>query len=131
MMTPLMCLATAVFFEARGEPIDAQTFVAEVVINRVNDDRYPDTVCNVVFEDRQFSFTHDGQSDDITSYNTFFDAEAQTTAILIAKQALAGETSITSTHYHTVSVSPAWRDAYALDGTYGTHVFYTNETHWR
>jgi len=131
-MTPLLCLATAIFFEARNESFDAQRFVAEVVINRVQDERYPDTVCEVVFEDKQFSFTHDGKSDDMTDYSTFFDAAMQAQAKEIAGEVLErGETTITSTHYHTASVDPYWNDVYTLDGQYGYHIFYTNETPWR
>ena len=131
-MTPLLCLATAIFFEARNEPIEGQYFVAEVVINRVKDERYPDTVCGVVFQKSQFSFTSDSASDDMTDYNTFFDAAMQAQAKGIAEVVLKrGETSITSTHYHTVDVDPFWNDIYTLDGQYGSHIFYTNETPWR
>jgi len=131
-MTSLLCLATAIFFEARNEPIDAQYFVAEVVINRVQDERYPDTVCEVVFEDKQFSFTHDGKSDDMAEYDTYFDREAQHMSKLIAGDVInANSTSITSTHYHTASIDPFWNDVYTLDGQYGYHIFYTNETPWR
>tara|TARA_R110000772_G_scaffold10840_1_gene34326 strand:- start:43 stop:441 length:399 start_codon:yes stop_codon:yes gene_type:complete len=132
-MTPLICLATAIFFEARGEPIDAQTLVAEVVVNRVHDDRYPDTVCDVVFEDKQFSFTHDGKSDDMAKYDTFFDVEAQETSLSIAQEVLYNQevTLTSSTHYHTVHVEPDWSTVYTVDGIYGTHIFYTNYTPWR
>jgi len=131
-MTALLCLATAIFFEARNETIDAQRLVAEVVINRVEDHRYPSTVCGVVFETKQFSFTHDGKSDNMNKYSTFFDAQAQVQAKEIAKELLANPvTSISSTHYHTAKVDPFWSDIFTLDGRYGTHVFYTNETPWR
>ena len=46
-----------------GEPAEGIKAVAEVIINRVNDDRYPDSICDVVWEPKQFSFTHDGLSD--------------------------------------------------------------------
>ena len=48
MITTIACLATAIYFEARGEPMVGQVAVAQVIINRVDDERFPDTVCEVV-----------------------------------------------------------------------------------
>ena len=54
------CLAIAMYYEARNQPIDGQLAVAQVIMNRVESPRYPDTVCEVVWQPKQFSFTHDG-----------------------------------------------------------------------
>ena len=126
-MTPLMCLAAAVFFEGRSENLEAQRAIAEVVINRVQDHRWPSTVCGVVFQHKQFSFTHDGKSDDYGKYNTnIFDSQAIAIAEQIAKSAIKGQRmGLTSTHYHTTSVSPYWAKQYPKDGRIGSHVFYT------
>ena len=122
-MTAVMCLATAIYFEARGEHHTGQMAVAQVVVNRVADDRYPDTVCSVVWEPSAFSFTHDGRSDRMV------DPESRSRALQVARSTLdGGGLGITSTHYHTVSVDPYWNDHYELDGVIGNHVFYTNET---
>ncbi len=51
-----LCLALAVYHEARGEPLIGQKAVAEVVMNRVASDRFPDTICGVVMQPKQFSF---------------------------------------------------------------------------
>ena len=127
-MTSLMCLAVAVFFEARGETTMGQYAVAEVVMNRVEDPRYPDTVCDVVFEDRQFSFTHDGRPDRLPRVPTRASKKART----VASDVLGGyRIGISSTHYHTVSVEPFWKDHFELDGKIGNHLFYTNETNYR
>jgi spore germination cell wall hydrolase CwlJ-like protein len=63
MMTAAMCLALNMFFEARNESLIGQVMVAEVTLNRVANARFPDTVCEVVWQDRQFSWTHDGKTD--------------------------------------------------------------------
>lgn len=127
-MTSLMCLAVAVFFEARGEPTTGQYAVAEVIMNRVEDDRYPDTVCAVVFEDSQFSFTHDGKPDSLPRVAT----RASKRAKRVASEVLEGyRIGITSTHYHTVSVDPFWAEHFELDGMIGNHLFYTNTTQYR
>jgi hypothetical protein len=57
----LKCLAQAVYFEARGEPIEGQLAVAEVVINRARSGLYPDNYCDVVTQPAQFSFVRHGQ----------------------------------------------------------------------
>lgn len=132
-MTPLTCMIAALFFEARDQPVTGQEAIAQVIINRVADERYPDTVCDVVYEPRQFSFTHDGLSDDPADYPTYHDAKAYERITQLAKLAINERLgySITSTHYHAVSVAPFWADHYRFDGRAGDHVFYTNHTRHR
>jgi len=127
-MTSLMCLAVAVYFEARGEPLDGQYAVAEVVMNRVEDKRYPNTVCDVVFAREAFSFTLDGKPDRLPSRNT----KAKRKALQIASDVLGGSRmGMSSTHYHTTAVEPYWASHYDRDGRIGSHVFYTNNTKHR
>ena len=135
-MTPAMCLAIAIYFEARGEPLQGQYAVGQVVLNRVEDERYPDTVCDVVFEDRQFSFTHDGRPDrlpvvpcsEATPHLQCY-TRASRKARRVADDLLNWVTyPSTSTHYHTVSVDPFWNSEYDLDERVGNHIFYTNNT---
>lgn len=124
-MKSLMCLAVAIYFEARSEPIDGQLAVAEVVMNRVEDGRYPDTICDVVFADSAFSFTRDGKPDRLPKKDT----EAKRKALQIASSVMHGSrVGVTSTHYHTVSVEPFWSSHYDYDGIIGHHMFYTNNT---
>jgi len=118
-----------VFFEARAEPLDGQMFVAETIMNRVEDSRYPNNVCDVVYEKKAFSFTHDGKSDNMFKYDTYYDQEAQAIAISIAYKAYyRGSPITTATHYHAVGVKPFWRKYYDKEGRIGNHVFYTNNT---
>lgn len=126
-MTPLFCMAMAVFFEARDQPLTGQQAVAEVVINRVESPRFPDTVCDVVFQNKQFSFTHDGMSDDYTKHtDNVFDRQAIDIAEAIASSTLNGDRlGTTSTHYHATYVAPYWAELYHLDGRVGDHIFYT------
>lgn len=125
-MTPLLCLATAIYFEARGENHDGQMAVAQVVVNRMVDDRYPDTICGVVWEPKQFSFTHDGKPEKM------YEVEARETAMQVAEEALQGNgLNITSTHYHSTGVKPYWTKQFLLDGRVGNHLFYTNKTPYK
>lgn len=60
-MLTTMCLALAIYYETRSEPLEGQLAVAKVILNRVDSDHYPNDVCDVVYQPRQFSFTHDGK----------------------------------------------------------------------
>lgn len=129
-MAPIMCLAIAIYFEARGEPLDGQFAVAEVILNRVEDRRYPDDICSVVFDDYQFSFANGNTTPSLPDPRV--DPSAKR-SIRVAKESLDNGPvlGITSTHYHEKSVSPSWRKKFDLDGSYGNHVFYTNNTRYR
>lgn len=126
-MTPMICLAAAIFFEARDQPLDGMRAVGEVVMNRVESDRWPDDVCRVVYQNKQFSFTHDGKSDNYRKYNSNVgDREAGRIAEMLSKQILNGDRlGLTSTHYHASYVAPYWRSFYHYDGMVGDHLFYT------
>ena len=63
-MLTILCLSAAIYYEARNQPVDGQLAVAEVIMNRVQSDRYPDDACEVINQNKQFSYTHDGKSDD-------------------------------------------------------------------
>ena len=131
-MDPLTCLAVALFFETRGEPQEGMEAVANVIINRVEDKRYPNTVCGVVNERKAFSYTHDGLHDDPTRHTGYQDKKAWVQAQEVAKDALQGNLlGITSTHYHTTNVLPFWAKHYSLDARVGNHLFYTNETPYK
>ena len=127
MITPAtICLATAIFFEARDQPIFGQHMVAEVVMNRVEHPDFPDSVCSVVYESRQFSFTHDGLSDNPKKHTSEIDRRAYKRAVEIASMFLqGGRVGTSSTHYHTTSVAPFWSKVYQVDGKAGDHIFYT------
>lgn len=123
-MTTLMCLAAAIFFEAGVEDLHGKYLVGSVIMNRVEDSRYPNDVCSVVFEDQQFSFTHDGKSDKVPA--------SEVESVEVAKDILRGNiVSTTATHYHASYVSPSWRKSFTFNERHGTHLFYTNETPWR
>lgn len=127
MLSPVMCLAAAIFFEARDQHPDGQYAVANVVINRVESPRWPNDICSVVFQERAFSFTHDGKSDRYWTYtDNYFDRKAIDTAEKIAISVINGDTlGLTSTHYHATYVEPFWTSYYEVDGRVGDHIFYT------
>lgn len=131
------CLAQAVYHEARGEPESGQWAVASVILNRVESNAYPDTVCDVVFQNAQmknrcqFSFACDGRSDEGGNGN-IIDRESWVKSNIIARVSyrnfLEGERHedglTKALHFHTTSVSPSWASAYAEVAAIGNHVFY-------
>ena len=128
MIEAVLCLALNVYFEARSEPINSQFAVAEVTMNRVKSNAYPDSVCEVVWQRKQFSWTHDGKSD--KPKNSY----AWRLALAVAKSTLSDTNGYTSQlppntlHYHADYVSPYWVGQYKKVGTIGRHIFYKKET---
>lgn len=123
-MIAAVCLALNVYFEARSEPIIAQFAVAQVTINRVQSELYPDTVCDVVWQARQFSWTHDGKSDKPK------EVEAWHTAQWVAKLALRDNGKFlyvvptSAVHYHADYVKPYWIRECVRVSQIGSHIFY-------
>jgi spore germination cell wall hydrolase CwlJ-like protein len=112
------CLALVVYTEARGESYQGQVMVAEVVINRVDHDSYPDNVCGVAFQKRQFS----GMTSDIS----IDEPEAWDTAVSVAFSVMEGyATGTKATHFHTNSASPVWASKLERLDTVGGHTFYS------
>jgi spore germination cell wall hydrolase CwlJ-like protein len=121
-----LCLSLNVFFEARSEPVIGQLAVIEVTMNRVESGRYPDTVCEVVWQNKQFSWTHDGVHDDPTRMS-YLDQIAWENSQAIVEGYINGEVDITSsgaTMYHANYVFPYWTSSYELVAIVGTHIFY-------
>lgn len=130
----LWCLATAIYFEARGEVYRGQVAVAQVVLNRVKDHRYPNTICGVVFQNQnkrnacQFSFACDGIPETIADRKSWAQAED------IAERFVDGQLYLTevadATHYHATYVSPAWAPRMEKLTQVGLHVFYKFKRGW-
>lgn len=119
------CLARAIYFEARGETIRGQVAVAEVILNRVDSQLYPDDICRVVHQGGsrgcQFSFTCDGFSDRIR------ERAAYATAGKIARLMLDGAPRTLTdgaTHFHTRQVRPGWAHRMPRTASIGAHLFY-------
>jgi len=120
------CLATNVWFEARGSPFVDKLAVAQVVINRVRDPAHPDTVCGVVHEPFQFSWTVDDRPDEVRIHNRI-ERDAWLDSIVAALTALDGRTpdlAPGATHFHAVGVSPEWAEAFEAIARWGGHHYY-------
>lgn len=120
------CLADAIYYEAQSEPLEGRRAVAQVVLNRVRNPRFPKSVCGVVYDGWasaagcQFSFACDG------ALNHSPSPAAYRSAMAIAAEALAGRVEPRAgwaTHYHTTRVAPDWRGLVRV-GQIGSQIFY-------
>ncbi len=118
------CLASAVYFEARGEPLQGQLAVADVVLNRAASGRYPATICGVVLQPWQFSFVN--RTGRIP--NADRSSEAWRKAVAVARIAQAGTARAVAPDvlwYHADYVSPSWGRRLACQDKIGLHIFYS------
>ena len=123
----MSCLAEALYFEARGEPITGQLAVGEVILNRVEDSRYPSSICKVINQGTgrrfacQFTYTCDGKLE------TVHERKAYEMALKLAKILITThDRKLTkgSTHYHSNYVNPKWSKKFERVAKYGRHIFY-------
>ncbi len=122
------CLTSGIYFEARGEPVKGQAAVAQVILNRVRNPSYPDSICGVVYQNKnwrnrcQFSFACDRIADKVR------DRKRWTIAKYVARETTEGRIWLkevgSSTHYHATYVNPKWARAMKKVGRIGLHVFY-------
>jgi hypothetical protein len=117
------CLANAVYFEARGEPIEGQLAVAEVVLNRAASGRYPADLCQVVKQPWQFSFVQRGR---FPPADKASEAWRKAVAIArIAQRQLADALPANVLWYHATYVAPGWGKRLQRQAQIGLHIFYS------
>ena len=126
MITETLCLFFALYFEARGEPIAGKIAVAEVIVNRVKSKKWPDSICEVVKQYKQFSFYWDGKPEVIDYSEEQAITEIQYVVQLALDDELPGITD-GATHYHSTRILPQWTRKMKLSGIYGEHVFWVDK----
>lgn len=114
------CLAAAVYFESKGEPLAGQLAVAQVMLNRAESGRFPETVCGVVHQAGQFSFVHHGQCPHIAESSKAWHTALAITQIARGKlwQPVVGH----AMYFHAKRVSPHWHAVQVA--ALGNHIFY-------
>lgn len=134
--TALMCMAFNIYHEANNQSMLGQLAVGQVVMNRVEDSRFPNTVCEVVKEavtykntDKpvlhkcQFSWYCDGKKDEPN-----YDSKSWSNALKYAVVVLGGDITIDftdgATHYHATYVRPAWAKTKTRTTRIDRHIFY-------
>ena len=134
--TALMCMAFNIYHEANNQSMLGQIAVGQVVMNRVEDSRFPDTVCEVVKQavtykgtDKpvlhkcQFSWYCDGKKDEPN-----YDSKSWSKALKYAVVVLGGDITLDftdgATHYHATYVRPAWAKTKTRTTRIDSHIFY-------
>lgn len=118
----LRCLAGAVYFESRGEPLAGQLAVAQVVINRSEDGRWPASYCGVVLQPAQFSFVRSGRLPRVNTSSAAWD-RAQAVA-RIAHDGLWESEAGEAVYFHANYVRPGWSRSKTRLTEIDSHVFY-------
>lgn len=121
------CLAMNIYHESRGEVIEGQIAVAHVTLNRVAHQYWPESICEVVYQDSQFSWTF--QIKDPTPR----DSKAWDQALVIARDVMIGNTEDPTkgaTFYHANYVNPNWASQMTVSKVVGVHIFYTWDGTW-
>ena len=133
------CLAKNIYFEARNEPFAGQFAIALVTLNRVYDDTFPNTVCEVVYQGIhtksgfpkrnkcQFSWYCDGLSDK-TKNKRAWNHTQKVANLVIMSYAETKSQGLDFTegaiYYHTYEVNPQWSRSFPKVGRIGQHIFY-------
>ena len=118
------CLAKNIYFEAGNQSIAGKEAVGAVVLNRVKDERYPDSICDVVFERYQFSWFWDGKPDTPNYTDEQWEISQNIAKQLILRNSLDLLTTFGATHYHADYVSPRWSKTMKRVAKIDQHVFY-------
>ena len=122
----IQCLAKNIYFESASEPLHGKIAVAQVTMNRVRSDRYPDTVCGVVYQKNprgcQFSWVCEGTKS-IRDNDNWKQSLRIAEDILLFKKKYAILTASTK-YYHADYVNPRWADEKVLVAKIGRHLFY-------
>ena len=137
--TALMCMAFNIYHEAGNQSMIGQMAVGQVVLNRVADNRFPDTVCEVVKEavtykntnkpvrwKCQFTWFCDGKKDEPDFESKTWSLALENASILLTKTVVLDITE-GATHYHATYVRPAWAKTKTRTTRIDKHIFYTWE----
>ena len=120
-------LAKNIYFEASTETTEGRLAVALVTLNRVYDSRWPNTISKVIKQKKQFSWTHDGKSDNPKDKSIFDECKviAKVAIILYATGKIKTKFIKKSFWYHGDYIkNPVWTKTLTRSGKIGKHIFY-------
>ncbi|UWQ92637.1 cell wall hydrolase [Aliisedimentitalea scapharcae] len=121
------CLAEALYFEARGETVKGQFAVAEVIMNRVKSDKFPNSLCSVIRQGTgrkyqcQFTYTCDGHKEVIAEKQAYMRVSKVARAVI---DGVGSDLVDGATYYHTTAVRPRWSKTFKRTAQIGVHLFY-------
>jgi len=116
------CLALNIYHEARNQETKGQYAVALVTLNRVNSSRWPNSICGVVWQDRQFSWTQDGKSDRPHEIQAWHKSLGIAYSIIFNRN--INDFTNGAVNYHADYVNPKWNVSLTKLSVIGSHIFY-------
>lgn len=118
----IKCLAKNIFHESRGESIKGQVAVALVTLNRTKHDSYPSTVCGVVYQKGQFSWTNENLR--ISDKDSWDEALVLARKVMYTNYAEKMLPNFSAIHFHSIKVKPRWKIVKQRPLKIGNHIFY-------
>ena len=113
------CLVRNIYYEAKGQPKSGKEAVGLVTMNRLRDHRYPNTICKVVYQPGQFSWTADN------TISKKINSKEWRLAMNAATAAYNSVNHFRATHFHNDQVRPYWTKRAKIIAIIGNHTFYT------
>lgn len=124
------CFAKNLYFEAGNQSRQGMIAVGNVVLNRVDDDYFPDTICQVVFQNNQFSWTHMRESYHVpvsrSDYRIIWDQITNITWMMLNGYIM--DNTDDAVFYHADYISGSWfknhdwlEESFVVDN----HIFYS------
>lgn len=123
------CLTMAVYYEAGNQTLTGKMAVANVIENRLQQRRYPNSYCEVVKQNRQFSFYWDGLPEPMPKNSSKMEKAALLESRIVAFLVFSGlhwDNTDGSDHYHSYKVDPVWTSEMTPTARIGDHSFYTS-----
>lgn len=125
-LSPLDCLTINAYHEARSENDKAVLGVNSVVLNRVKDKRFPNTICDVVFQKHQFSWVDDNKTDKVFNYKAYSRLRRLTEYTLTHQNKVRKLTNYSNHYVKNSWVDRTyWAKVYAFNMKLGEHSFYS------
>ena len=125
----LWILAKTIWAEARGEPLEGQIAVANVILNRARQGGWwGDDIAEVCCKPKQFSCWNKGDPNRARMDGLELQDRAFARAVSVASGAWAGDTTGGATHYHTTAIAPSWAAGHEPSARIGNHVFVTQSS---
>jgi len=132
MLAAILCIAEAIYFEARNQPVEGQYAVAHVVMNRTNHADFPDNSCDVIRQGEylgthpirnrcQFSYYCDGLKETIRNPQAWGNAVIEASAVYFG---IIPDMTNGALYYHATSVSPRWAKSFTIVAKIDEHIFY-------
>lgn len=125
------CAVRNLYHEARGESLLGQAYVMKTVLNRVRDTKHPQSVCKVIYQNKQFSWTHNLPKNKqqvpqkTTSEKELLKQLEALSTVVIWLDKLGFDFTDNSKYYHNLNVKPIWRHKLKTTKVVGNHIFYT------